>query len=228
MTKSLECVHARAGKPPRFIAVEGPIGVGKTSLARRLANTFRAGILLEMPEENPFLERFYHDPQRNALATQLHFLLQRARQMQELRQNDLFDPVRVADFLIDKDALFARQNLDDDEYALYQQVYAHLTIDAPTPDLVIYLQAPGNVLLQRIHKRGIAAEQKIQRDYLERLNEAYAQFFHYYERSPLLIVNCAEIDLVNNDEDYQLLLDQIESSSSGTHYFNPNPKPALL
>jgi deoxyadenosine/deoxycytidine kinase len=146
--------------------------------------------------------------------------------MQQLRQNDLFDTVRVADFLIDKDALFARQNLDDDEYALYQQVYAHLTIDAPTPDLVIYLQAPSSVLLQRIHKRAIAAEQQIQRDYLERLNEAYAQFFHYYERSPLLIVNCTEIDLVHNDGDYQLLLAQIESSTSGTHYFNP--KPALL
>ncbi len=226
MTRPQASAPSRAGKTPRFIAVEGPIGVGKTSLARRLADTFDSEILLELPEENPFLERFYHDPQRNALATQLYFLLQRARQMQQLRQNDLFDAVRVADFLIDKDALFARQNLDDDEYALYQQVYAHLTIDAPTPDLVIYLQAPAGVLLQRIHKRGIAAEQQIQRDYLERLNEAYAQFFHYYERSPLLIVNCAEIDLVNNDEDYQLLLEQIQSSTSGTHYFNP--KPALL
>ncbi len=226
MTRQQASAQARAGKPPRFIAVEGPIGVGKTSLARRLADTFHSEMLLELPEENPFLERFYHDPQRNALATQLYFLLQRARQMQELRQNDLFDAVRVADFLIDKDALFARQNLDDDEYALYQQVYAHLTIDAPVPDLVIYLQAPASVLLQRIHKRGIAAEQQIQRDYLERLNEAYAQFFHYYERSPLLIVNCAEIDLVHNDEDYQLLLEQIQSSTSGTHYFNP--KPALL
>jgi deoxyadenosine/deoxycytidine kinase len=226
VTRQQASAQQRAGKPPRFIAVEGPIGVGKTSLARRLADTFHSEMLLELPEENPFLERFYHDPQRNALATQLYFLLQRARQMQELRQNDLFDAVRVADFLIDKDALFARQNLDDDEYALYQQVYAHLTIDAPVPDLVIYLQAPASVLLQRIHKRGIAAEQQIQRDYLERLNEAYAQFFHYYERSPLLIVNCAEIDLVHNDEDYQLLLEQIQSSTSGTHYFNP--KPALL
>ncbi len=226
MTSLQASAPSRAGKTPRFIAVEGPIGVGKTSLARRLADTFHSEILLELPQENPFLERFYHDPQRNALATQLYFLLQRARQMQELRQSDLFDTVRVADFLIDKDALFARQNLDDDEYALYQQVYAHLTIDAPTPDLVIYLQAPASVLLQRIHKRGIPAEQQIQRDYLERLNEAYAQFFHYYVRSPLLIVNCAEIDLVNNDEDYQLLLEQIQSSTSGIHYFNP--KPALL
>jgi len=210
-------------KPPGFIAVEGPIGVGKTSLARRLADTFHCEMLLELPEENPFLERFYHDPERNALATQLFFLFQRARQMQELRQSDLFEPVRVADFLIDKDALFARQNLDDDEYALYQQVYQHLTIDAPVPDLVIYLQAPANVLLQRIQKRGIPAEQQIQRDYLERLNDAYTNFFHYYERSPLLIVNCAEIDLVSNDEDYQQLVEHIMTSKSGTHYFNPQP-----
>lgn len=209
--------------PHGFIAVEGPIGVGKTSLARRLADTFNCEMLLELPEENPFLERFYHDPQRNALATQLYFLFQRARQMQDLRQKDLFESVRVADFLIDKDALFARQNLDDDEYALYQQVYQHLTIDAPVPDLVVYLQAPASVLLQRIQKRGIPAEQQIQRDYLERLNEAYTSFFHYYERSPLLIVNCAEIDLVGNDEDYRRLVEHILTTSSGTHYFNPQP-----
>jgi len=216
-------VQSATRRPPGFIAVEGPIGVGKTSLARRLADTFNYEMLLELPEENPFLERFYHDPQRNALATQLFFLFQRARQMQELRQKDLFEPVRVADFLIDKDALFARQNLDDDEFALYQQVYQHLTIDAPVPDLVIYLQAPAGVLLQRIHKRGIPAEQQIQRDYLEKLNEAYTHFFHYYERSPLLIVNCAEIDLVGNDEDYQQLVEHILMCSRGTHYFNPQP-----
>jgi deoxyguanosine kinase len=220
--------HIRPGqpairKPPGFIAVEGPVGVGKTSLVRRLADTFHCEMLLELPEENPFLARFYHDPQRNALATQLFFLFQRARQMQELRQSDLFETVRVADFLIDKDALFARQNLDDDEFALYQQVYQHLTIDAPQPDLVIYLQAPAGVLLQRIQKRGIPAEQQIQRDYLEKLNEAYTHFFHYYDRSPLLIVNCAEIDLVSNDEDYQQLVEHILTSTSGTHYFNPHP-----
>ncbi len=223
MTDHSRPVQAASRKPPGFIAVEGPIGVGKTSLVRRLADTFHSEMLLELPEENPFLERFYHDPERNALATQLFFLFQRARQMQELRQKDLFETVRVADFLIDKDALFARQNLDDDEFALYQQVYQHLTIDAPVPDLVIYLQAPAGVLLQRIQKRGIAAEQQIQRDYLEKLNEAYTNFFHYYERSPLLIVNCAEIDLVGNDEDYQQLVEHILTSTCGTHYFNPHP-----
>ncbi|MDX1491167.1 MAG: deoxynucleoside kinase [Pseudohongiellaceae bacterium] len=211
---------------PKFIAVEGPIGVGKTSLTRRLAETFNYETLLEKPEENPFLERFYYNPKQNALATQLFFLFQRSRQIQDLRQDDLFQPVRVADFLIDKDMLFARQILDDDEYQLYQQVFNHLTIDAPTPDLVIYLQAPANVLLQRIQKRGIAAERNIQKEYLENLNEAYTNFFYYYDRSPLLIVNSADIDLVDNDEDYAQLVEQILSGMNGTHYFNP--KPSLI
>jgi deoxyguanosine kinase len=150
---------ARSGteaRVPRFIAVEGPIGVGKTSLTKRLAETFNYDVLLENPEENPFLERFYRNSQKHALATQLFFLFQRSRQIQDLRQNDLFSPVRVADFLIEKDPLFARLNLDTDEYDLYQKVYAHLTIDSPVPDLVIYLQAPTAVLLSRIQKRGIA------------------------------------------------------------------------
>jgi len=213
-------------KLPRFIAVEGPIGVGKTSLAKRLAATFNYETLLEKPEENPFLERFYHNPGQNALAAQLFFLFQRARQMQELRQDDLFEPVRVSDFLIDKDRLFAQQNLDKDEFALYQQVYAHLTIDAPTPDLVIYLQAPVDVLLHRIQKRGIAAERHIQADYLQRLNDSYTNFFHFYDRSPLLIVNSAEIDLVDNEDDYRQLVDHALTCNSGTQYFNP--KPSLL
>jgi deoxyguanosine kinase len=219
-------LHAPECKPPRYIAVEGPIGVGKTSLTKRLAETFNYVTLLEKPEENPFLDRFYYDPQHNALATQLFFLFQRARQIQDLRQEDLFEQVRVADFLIDKDPLFARQNLDDDEFALYQQVYQHITIDAPTPDLVIYLQAPAPVLIQRIQKRGIPAEQQIQYDYLERLNEAYTNFFYYYDKSALLIVNCAEIDLVGNEEDYQQLVKYIQASPTGTQYFNP--KPSLL
>ena len=135
---------------PRYIAVEGPIGVGKTSLTRRLAETFNYDLLLEKAEDNPFLERFYQDPRRHALSTQLFFLFQRTQQLQELRQEDMFEPVRVADFLIDKDRLFAQQNLDQDEYELYLNVYKHLTIDAPIPDLVIYLQSPIEVLLERI------------------------------------------------------------------------------
>lgn len=210
-------------RAPRYIAVEGPIGVGKTSLTRRLAETFNYDLLLEQAEDNPFLERFYQDPARHALSTQLFFLFQRTQQLQELRQDDMFEPVRVADFLIDKDRLFAQQNLDGDEYELYLNVYRHLTIDAPTPDLVIFLQAPTDTLLARIRKRGIAAEQLIEARYLENLNSAYTEFFHFYSKSPLLIVNTEEIDLVSSDEDYQQLVNQILSISGGTHYFNPRP-----
>lgn len=208
---------------PRYIAVEGPIGVGKTSLSKRLAESFNYELLLERADENPFLERFYQDPARHALSTQLFFLFQRTQQIQELRQDDLFKPVRVADFLIEKDRLFAQQNLDSDEYELYLNVYRHLTIDAPAPDLVIYLQAPTSVLMSRIRKRGIAAEQHIEPQYLENLNQAYTDFFHFYKQSPLLIVNSAEIDLVNNDHDYEQLVEQIMSVSGGIHYFNPRP-----
>ncbi|HAG72637.1 MAG TPA: deoxynucleoside kinase [Gammaproteobacteria bacterium] len=208
---------------PRFIAVEGPIGVGKTSLAKRLGDTFNYDLLLEKAEENPFLERFYQNPKQHALSTQLFFLFQRSQQIQELRQDDLFEPVRVADFLIDKDQLFAQQNLDTDEYELYLNVFDHLTIDAPKPDLVIYLQAPTEVLLNRIQRRAIAAEQLIELEYLENLNRAYTEFFHYYTQSPLLIVNSAEIDLVRNEDDYKQLVDYISSAPNGTQYFNPRP-----
>lgn len=211
---------------PRFIAVEGPIGVGKTSLTKRLAETFNYELLLENAEENPFLDRFYQNPRQHALATQLFFLFQRAQQIEESRQSDLFEPVRVSDFLIDKDMLFAELNLEKDEYNLYHKVYQHLVIDAPKPDLVIYLQAPTEVLLQRIQKRGIPSEQMIESEYLNQLNRAYTEFFHYYSDSKLLIVNSAEIDLVSNDEDYEQLVTYILSLPNGTHYFNP--KPTLL
>ncbi len=211
---------------PRFIAVEGPIGVGKTSLTKRLAETFNYELLLENAEENPFLDRFYQNPRQHALATQLFFLFQRAQQIEESRQSDLFEPVRVSDFLIDKDMLFAELNLEKDEYNLYHKVYQHLVIDAPKPDLVIYLQAPTEVLLQRIQKRGIPSEQMIESGYLNQLNHAYMEFFHYYSDSKLLIVNSAEIDLVANDEDYDQLVTYLLSLPNGTHYFNP--KPTLL
>lgn len=211
---------------PRFIAVEGPIGVGKTSLTKRLAETFNYELLLENAEENPFLDRFYQNPRQHALATQLFFLFQRAQQIAESRQSDLFEPVRVSDFLIDKDRLFAELNLEKDEYDLYHKVYQHLVIDAPKPDLVIYLQAPTEVLLQRIQKRGIPSEQMIESEYLNQLNRAYTEFFHYYSDSKLLIVNSAEIDLVANDEDYEQLVTYMLSLPNGTHYFNP--KPTLL
>lgn len=206
---------------PQFIAVEGAIGAGKTTLAKRLAETFNYDTLLEKAEENPFLERFYNDRLRNALPTQLFFLFQRSQQIQEMRQSDIFQPVRVADFLIDKDPLFAEVTLDADELAIYQQVYNQLTIDAPKPDLVIYLQAPVSKLLRRIKQRGINAEQMIDQTYLETLNEAYTRFFHFYDESPLLIVNVDEIDWVNNEDSYHQLVSYILGVKQGRHYFNP-------
>jgi deoxyadenosine/deoxycytidine kinase len=151
-------------------------------------------------------------------------LFQRAQQLQQLRQNDLFEPVRVADFLIEKDRLFAKLNLDVDEYRLYENVYDHLTIDAPKPDLVIYLQAPVEILLQRIHKRGIASEQMISEEYLANLVNIYTEFFHYFEKSTLLVVNSTDVNFVRSDEDYELLLRHIRGMRTGTrNYFNPRP-----
>jgi len=204
-----------------FIVVEGPIGVGKTTLAKRLAESFGSDLLLEGADENPFIERFYQDPKSAALQTQLFFLFQRARQLQELRQADLFRPVHVADFIMEKDRLFAQMTLDDEEFKLYEQVYSHVTVDAPTPDLVIYLQAPVNVLVKRVSKRGRDYERHMDADYLDRINESYTRFFYDYNAAPLLIVNAAELDLVNNESDYQLLLEQINKTQSGRRYFNP-------
>jgi deoxyguanosine kinase len=207
---------------PAYIIVEGPIGVGKTSLARRLASTFESDLLLEGDGENPFLERFYEDPRSGALPAQLFFLFQRTRQLQAMRQADMFQPVRVADFLMEKDRLFAELTLDAEELKLYEQVYSHLVVDTPVPDLVIYLQAPVDVLLKRIARRGIAYERRIDAGYLRRLSEAYARLFLYYEAAPLLIVNAAHIDLVDNDEDYEALVEQVQATRSGRHYFNPS------
>lgn len=206
-----------------FIVVEGPIGVGKTTLAKRLAQSFGSEVLLEGADENPFLERFYQDPRSAALQTQLFFLFQRARQIQELRQTDMFQPVRVADFIMEKDRLFAELTLDEDEFNLYKQVYEHVTIDAPEPDLVIYLQAPVDVLVKRVAKRGRQYERQLDAAYLEQIVESYTRFFYNYTASPLLIVNAAELDLVSNEYDYQLLLEQIHRTHSGRHYFNPAP-----
>lgn len=207
--------------PHRFIVVEGPIGVGKTSLARRLANSFDADLVLEQADENPFLERFYRNPKSGALPTQLFFLFQRARQLEDLQQQDLFAATRVGDYLLDKDRLFARLTLDAEEYGLYEQVYAKLSISAPSPDLVVYLQAPVDVLMERIARRGIKYEQQIDRAYLEKLMEAYARFFHEYSASPLLIVNAAQVDFVGNDADYAQLVEHVLRTKRGRHYFNP-------
>ncbi|NGP51931.1 deoxynucleoside kinase [Thioalkalivibrio sp. XN8] len=207
----------------RYLAIEGPIGVGKTSLARRLAETLQFDLVLEQAEENPFLERFYRDPEPNALPTQLHFLFQRARQAQEMRQADLFAGGRVADFLLEKDRIFARLTLRDEEYRLYEQVYQGLTLDAPTPDLVVYLQAPVEVLVERVQRRGIPYEQQVQADYLRRLSEAYMDFFHRYDAGPLLIVNAATIDPVRREADFQDLLQRIHAIEGGRQYYNPTP-----
>ena len=208
---------------PRYLVVEGPIGAGKTTLARRLAAHYGSDLVLEQAEENPFLERYYRDPKRFALPVQLFFLFQRARQIQDMRQDDLFNPVRVADFLLEKDALFAELTLAPDELELYRQTYTHLAIDAPRPDLVVYLQAPADVLMHRVRKRGIAYEQAIEPAYLERLADAYTRFFHNYHASPLLIVNAREINPVERDADFQQLLRAIDRAKSGRHYFNPVP-----
>ena len=209
---------------PSYVVVEGPIGAGKTSLARRLAAAYGSEVLLEEPEHNPFLERFYQAPRQYALPTQLFFLFQRARQLQALKQGDIFRPVRVADFLLEKDELFARLNLEDDEWRLYEQVYAHMSLDIPIPDLVIYLQAPVDVLMERVRKRGIDYERAIRRDYLERLSESYTRFFYDYNKAPLLIVNAASANFVDSDADFQALLNFIKRlRSGGRHFFNPSP-----
>jgi deoxyadenosine/deoxycytidine kinase len=205
----------------RYIVVEGAIGVGKTSLTRKLAVTLGAQAVLELADANPFLERFYRNPRVGALPAQLYFLFQRAQQQAALQQQDLFGAVRVADYLLAKDDLFARMTLDDEEYALYRQLHERLAIAAPKPDLVVYLQAPVDVLLDRIARRGIAHEGMIDRTYLTRLNEAYARFFHAYDESPLLIVNAANIDPISNEADYEELLGQIARTVRGRLYYNP-------
>jgi len=210
--------------PHRFIVVEGPIGVGKTTLASRLAETFNTEILLEHAAENPFLEKFYEDPRATALPTQLYFLFQRARQLEKLRQTDLFRPAQVADFLMQKDELFARITLNEHELDLYYQVYNRLALDAPLPDLVIYLQAPVDVLLRRIYARGVEFEKRIDEEYLRRVADAYIEFFYHYNASPLLIVNTTEFDIAGNVGDYDLLLHRIGDLSHGRHYFNSSPE----
>ncbi|MDR9435677.1 MAG: deoxynucleoside kinase [Thiohalophilus sp.] len=206
-----------------YIVVEGPIGVGKTTLARRLAGSFGSDLILEGADENPFLERFYDNPRGVALQTQLFFLFQRVRQIQELQQSDMFAPVRVADFLMEKDRLFAELTLDAEEFKLYDQVYQHMAVSGPQPDLVVYLQAPVEVLRKRIAERGRPYERSLDPNYLHRLSESYMAFFHDYNASPLLIVNAAEIDFANKAQDYELLLEQISKIRSGRHYFNPGP-----
>ncbi len=204
----------------RHIVVEGPIGVGKTSLARRLGASTGAHLLLEQPEANPFLERFYREPAHHALATQMFFLFQRIQQLAELRQLDLFRTHVVADFLLDKDPLFARLTLAEDELKLYEQLYARLAPSAPPPDLVIYLQAPAETLIERVARRGIASEARISGEYLRRLADSYADFFHHYDAAPLLVINAEHLNPIGRDEDYALLVSQIEKMRGRREYFS--------
>ncbi|MEJ2127406.1 MAG: deoxynucleoside kinase [Woeseiaceae bacterium] len=205
----------------RYIVIEGPIGVGKTSLAKKLAASLSADLVLEEVYENPFLESFYQDGQSAALPAQMFFLFARARQIEDLRQADLFANVRVSDYLFSKDQLFAELNLSSDELNLYNQVVESLNIEAPVPDLVIYLQSSVDALLERIAQRGILFERAIDRRYLEKVADAYARFFHAYNDGPLLIVNASQIDPISNEADYEQLFQQIERTTGGRHFFNP-------
>lgn len=193
----------------RYIVVEGPIGAGKTSLAQRLAGRLSAELVLEAPDENPFLPRFYEEPARHALATQLFFLFQRIQQLRDLKQIDLFAGTTVSDFLFEKDALFARLNLADDELHLYQQIYSQLAPQAPVPDLVIYLQASHRQLFERVRGRNIAYERSIDERYLGMLADEYQRFFYQFDAAPLLIVNSDRLNFVDDEADFDLLLRRV-------------------
>ena len=204
----------------RYIVVEGPIGVGKTSLAQRLAEHIGADILLEKPQDNPFLERFYQDPQRHAMSTQLFFLFQRINEVRDQAQMDLFRTRTVSDFLFDKDALFARLNLSEDEYKLYQNIYQSLAPKVVIPDLVIYLQATTSTLIDRVRRRGRDYERSVTDDYLNRLGDSYGEFFHQYEDAPLMMVNSENLNFVDNEADFHLLLERIESMRGPREFFS--------
>ena len=204
----------------RHIVVEGHIGVGKTSLARRLADRLEAELLLERPEQNPFLGRFYQDMQRWALPTQLFFLFQRMNQLRELAQLNLFSRVTVGDFLLDKDPLFARLTLASEELALYQQIYDTLKLQAPKPDLVIYLHAAPEVLAERVRRRAAEFERGIGMEYLAALAEQYGRFFHHYNASPVLIVNSERLNFVDSEQDLDLLIERLMNMRGGREFFN--------
>ena len=203
-----------------YIVVEGPIGVGKSSLAKRLGTHLGAQLLLESPNENPFLERFYRDAPRYALPTQMFFLFQRMNQLRQMAQTDLFNASLVSDFLIDKDPLFARLTLEDDELNLYQQMYDTLHPQAPVPDLVIYLQAEPDTLIERVRKRGVPVEAGISENYLKRLCDSYSSFFYHYEAAPLLIVNADHLNPIERDEDFNLLVMRIKNMRGKREFFN--------
>lgn len=204
----------------RYLVVEGPIGAGKTSLARRLASRLAADVILEQPEENPFLARFYDDMARYALPTQLFFLFQRARLLEPLTQPDMFARPLIGDFLLDKDPLFARLTLSADELALYHKIYDALRPRAVAPDLVLYLQAEPGTLIERVRRRGKAYERPIGEDYLALLAESYARFFYHYNASPVLIVNSDNLNFVEREADFELLVARLRGMRARREFFN--------
>ncbi len=205
----------------RYIVVEGPIGVGKTSLTRTLSKRFNARSVFELVEENPFLASFYQDRNKHAFQTQLFFLLSRFKQQQELFQQELFSQVTVSDYLFAKDRIFASITLDPNELALYERVYEHLGPRVMKPDLVIYLQARLDVLLARIRKRGREFERKFDPEYLAELARTYNDFFHRYDETPLLVINTSDMDFVESEKDFEELIRAIGSIKAGTHYYQP-------
>ena len=213
-------LHDVKTESSQFIVVEGPIGVGKTSLAKKLSESLSGTLILEDIDNNPFLDRFYKGG-RGALPAQLHCLFQRAKQLEILRQSDLFSSNYVADFHLEKDKLFASVNLDSSEMELYEKVYENMDIENVVPDLVIYLQANPSVLLERIARRNVPSEKFIDRNYLENITESFARHYHSYDDGPLLIVNTASIDPLNNEIEYKQLLEQIKTTKGGRHFFNP-------
>ena len=204
----------------RFVVVEGPVGSGKTSLAKRISEHVNGKLILEEPERNPFLENFYKDPRSNALPTELSFLFQRSKLLENINQEELFSNTNVTDFLFDKDQIFIEMNLTQDEIELFNKVKDSLSVKPPEPDLVIYLQAPVDVLMTRINMRSPSIDALIDKAYLEKLADAYAKFFYYYERAPLLVVNAESIDPIHNDDHFQMLFTELVSVKYGKHFFN--------
>jgi deoxyguanosine kinase len=205
-----------------YIVVEGPIGCGKTTLAKKLVERFSVDYLSEKADENPFLERFYQDAPRYALSTQLFFLFQRANQIETLKERDMAAKPIVADFFLQKDPLFAKLNLDEEEYELYSKIYEHLQLKVTKPDLVIYLQSPIDALMKRISERNVSYEQEIPRAYIENLSDTYNIFFHNYENAPVLIVNNQKLNILENDDAFELLIKRISEITSQREFFNPN------
>ena len=221
--EQLKQINSSKSSIPNYIVIEGPIGIGKTTLTLELAQNFGAETLLEDASVNPFLENFYKDRLSAALPTQLYFLFQRIQQLQEMRQVDIFKKIFISDFFIQKDPLFADVNLNNDEYRLYQKVFNSVIRELPKPDLVVYLQASTKTLFDRVKKRGRVIEKEIEFEYLAEINDAYTQYFHHYSETPLLIVNTNQVNFSENKSDFLYLAQQISKVKKGRHYYNPIP-----